>query len=242
MEEEISLIRQDMQAEEVTVIAGREFHQGTLYGLEAVLVMSRIGKVAAGMTTALLIDRFGVDRVIFCGTAGGVDPQLHTGDLVVADQNCQHDFKVPGEPFRIPLIDKSYLPSDPELIRLAERAAQNYLSGPFREEIAPQYLEEFGIQQPKACVGTIASGDEFVCEKARNQWLYQHVENIKCVEMEGAATAQACYEFGVPFVIVRVISDGASDTSSVDFDRFIEHTAKFFTRGVVRAFCKELEG
>ncbi|MGI5958672.1 MAG: 5'-methylthioadenosine/adenosylhomocysteine nucleosidase [Massiliimalia sp.] len=234
MEEEIRLILQDMKSEKIVNIAGREFHIGVLYDIETVLVLSRIGKVAASMTTALLIDHFEVDQVIFSGTAGGVDPELHTGDIVIGDQSCQHDFKVPGEKFRIPLLNKCYLDSDPNLTKLAFQAAEEYIGEQMKQDVPVEFLKEFGITAPKAVVGTIASGDEFVCEKSRNQWLYENVENVRCVEMEGAAVAQACYEFDIPFTIIRVISDGANDSSNVDFDRFIEHTAKFFTRGVVK--------
>ena len=109
MEEEIALLKQDMETSAALQLAGRTFYSGTLYGKEAVLVMSRIGKVATAITTTLHIERFRTERIVFAGTAGGVDPSLHVGDVVIADQSVQHDFSVDTTPtFRIPLINKSY--------------------------------------------------------------------------------------------------------------------------------------
>lgn len=93
MEEEIALLEQDIQSADSTIIAGRTFIQGTLYGQEAVLVMSRIGKVAVAVTTTLLIERFHVSQIMFAGTAGAVAPELKVGDVVVANQSVQHDMR-----------------------------------------------------------------------------------------------------------------------------------------------------
>lgn len=241
MEEEINLLNQDIQSEQVTSVAGRDFYVGKLYGKEVVLAKSRIGKVAAAVTAALMIDRFQVDQIIFCGTAGGVDPKMNVGDIVVADYNVQHDFFVPGgDAFRIPMINVSYLPSDKALTETAFQAVSAYAEK-MTEEIPQEFLEKFHIHKPKAVVGTIASGDQFICEKEKNQWLYEQVKNIKCVEMEGAAVAQVCYEWGIPFTVIRVISDGANDDSSIDFDLFIEKAACFFTRGIVRSCLEAIQ-
>ena len=105
-------------------------------------------------------------------------------------------------------------------------------------EIPQEHLRRFGITQPKAVTGTIASGDEFVCDPAKNKWLYEHIDNLKCVEMEGAAMAQVCYEYGLPFTILRVISDCADNDTPFTFDSFIEGAAKYFTRGSIRALLQ----
>lgn len=241
MHEEVDLIRKDMQSDKIETIAGRDFHIGKLYGVDTVLVVSRIGKVAAGITASILMDRFNVDKIVFSGTAGGVDPKMNVGDAVVACSSVQHDFKVPGgDMFRIPLLDISYLPTDKDLSEKAREAVQEYISKDMLNDIPKQYLKEFKIENPKVEVGVIASGDEFVCSKDRNTWLYENVKDIKCVEMEGAAVAQACFEYGVPYTIIRVISDCANDDASVDFDLFIKEAACHFTRGTVKALFNRL--
>ncbi len=241
MHEEVDLIRKDMQSDKIETIAGRDFHIGKLYGVDTVLVVSRIGKVASAITTSILIDRFNVDKVVFSGTAGGVDPKMNVGDAVVATSSVQHDFKVPGgDMFRIPLLDISYLPTDEELSKKAMEAVQEYISNDMLNDIPKQYLDEFKIISPKVEMGVIASGDEFVCSKERNNWLYENVKDIKCVEMEGASVAQACFEYGVPYAIIRVISDCANDDASVDFDLFIKEAACHFTRGTVKALFSRL--
>ncbi len=239
MQEEIELLSQDIQTENSVTIAGRTFLEGRLYGKPVVLVRSRIGKVAAASTATTLIDRFHPDCVIFCGTAGGIGKGLHTGDIVVADRLIQHDVDTgTGNGFKIPQLNMDYFPTDPALSERLISAVKQYIQNGFTHDIPAQYLEEFGISAPKAVVGTIASGDQFICSKEKNQWLAEQIENLQCVEMEGAAVSQVCYEFGVPHAVIRVISDGADDASSVNFDSFIEHAACHFTRGGIKAFLE----
>ena len=239
MEEEIALLEQDIQSADSTIIAGRTFIQGTLYGQEAVLVMSRIGKVAVAVTTTLLIERFHVSQIVFAGTAGAVAPELKVGDVVVANQSVQHDMRPDEElTFRVPVIEVGYFQSDPELTQKAFGAVEEYINNSLHNDIPQQHLQQFGIRQPKVVVGTIASGDEFVCDPAKNTWLYEHIDNLKCVEMEGAAMAQVCYEYGIPFTILRVISDCADNDTPFTFDSFIEGAAKYFTRGSIRALLQ----
>ena len=243
MDCEMNLIRRDLENPTVTILAGREFVSGSLYGKDVVVVISHIGKVAAALTTTLLLQCFGVERVLFSGVGGGICPDLHVGDAVVGDYSVQHDFKLPpewGEPFRIPMLELAYIPSDPALTQLAKEAVEEYFTGEFFTDVPETYRREFGIQAPKARIATIASGDEFICTAERNRWLLDHVRNAGCAEMEGAAVAQVCAEFGVPFAIIRIISDGANDDAAVNYDRFVEHAAKYCTRGTVKAFLKRL--
>ena len=134
MDCEMDLIRQDVVGASSTCIAGREFLQGTLYGKEVVVAISHIGKVAAALTATLMIQCFEVDRVLFSGVAGGIDPSLHVGDAVIGDYSVQHDFKLPecwGEPFRIPMLELWYIPSNAGLTRLAKEAVEDYFAGEF---------------------------------------------------------------------------------------------------------------
>lgn len=236
MPEEIKLIEQDMRAVSSRTVAGRKFSEGSLYGQDVVLVMSHIGKVAAAMTAALLIETFGVDCVLLCGTAGGIAQGLHVGDFVVGDRTVQHDLDAADRGrFYVPLLNVAYFPSDAAMSDALYRSVEEYIASGLTEDVPEAYLREFGITEPKVVRGTVSSSDEFIRSAARKKWLLENVEDIRCVEMEGAAMAQVCYEFGVPFSVIRVISDGADNTSSVDFDAFACRVACYFTRGVVRA-------
>ena len=204
--------------------------------------MSRIGKVAAAMTATLLLGVFGVDRILLCGTAGGIAPGLHVGDFVVGDRSVQHDFDASESgPFIVPLLDVAYFPSDAAMSDALFAAVEDYLHADFARDVPEAHFRAFGITAPRVVRGVIASGDEFVCRRERREWLAENVEDIRCVEMEGAAMAQVCYEFGVPFALIRVVSDGADDASPVDFDVFVEEAASHFTRGVVKAYLSRAE-
>ena len=240
MDEEILLLREDLTDAEITTVAGREFCSGKLYGKDVVLVKSRIGKVASASTATTLIDRYHPDCVIFCGSAGGVHKALNVGDIVIGDRLIQHDFDL-GDPSRlmeVPVICVKYFETDANLSAALEKAVNANTANDMKNDIPQEYLDEFGIVEPKTQVGTVASGDQFICDDAKNAWLDANIENLQCAEMEGAAVAQVCYEFGVPFAVVRVISDSANSASNVDFPRFIEKAACHFTRGSIRAFLK----
>ena len=225
MQEEIELLRADLTETAVTRIAGRDFCAGKLYGRDAVLVMSRIGKVASASTATTLIDRYHPDCVIFCGTAGGVHKSLNVGDVVVGDRLVQHDFFTGVDYFRIPLLDVSYFKADEALSSAMLKAVDHYMKYEMKQDIPKEYLDEFGIVSPKAQLGTIASGDQFICDN----------------EKKGAAVAQICYEFGIPFAVLRVISDSANSDSNIDFMRFVAEAACHFTRGGLRAFLSKAE-
>lgn len=237
VEGEINLLLNDIESTKTTRIAGRDFIQGTLYGSQVVLVMSRIGKVASASTATTLIDRFDIDCVLFCGTAGGVSNDLNVGDVVVGDFSVQHDFTA-GEPFVIPRLNVGYFESDKALTNRLFGAVVTYIKNDLHREIPQQHLDEFNIVNPKVVLGTVASGDQFICDGSKNNWFSENVRNIKCVEMEGAAVAQICYEFDVPFCLVRVVSDSATESASVDFDAFILEAASHYSCGIVKAFLK----
>lgn len=240
LNEEIDLIQQDMKIDKTEKVAGNIFNIGSLYGAEVVLVMSGICKVAAAVTATLLIERFMVDAVIFCGTAGGVDKALNTGDAVVADCLVQHDVFGGDSFFAIPRLGiKDFIP-DEAISSKMFKAVGKYLENDVMNEIPKKYLEQFKITNPKVVRGTIASGDQFINDSEKNKWLADNIPNLKCVEMEGAAVAQVCYMYQKPYAVIRIISDSANEESSIAFDVFAEEAMPHFTRGGLRAFFKGL--
>lgn len=239
-DQEINFICQDLENGKTTTIAQRDYMEGNLYGKEVVLVMSRIGKVAAASTATTLIDRFSVDAVIFCGTAGGISNELNVGDVVVASGLVQHDFFSGSDYFRIPILNISEFPSDELLSKAMLAGIGDYLSKEVYDDIPQNLLQEFHISKPKTAIGVIASGDQFINDKKKNQWLLENIKEIKCVEMEGAAVAQVCYEFGVPIAVIRVISDSANEDSGIAFDKFAEQAMPYFTRGSLKAFFNRI--
>lgn len=235
IEGEIALLREDMEISQICQAASREFYRGSLYGRETVLALSGIGKVSAAVAATLLIERFHADRVIFCGTAGGADLRLKVGDLVVADHTLQHDVDLIGEPlFYIPGHPGAALATDPVLSARLARAAAEYLEEDMKQDIPAPVRETFGLTAPQVVMGTIASGDQFISSSEKGDWLREHIDNLKCVEMEGAAVGQVCCEFGVPHAIIRVLSDSADESAPVDFDAFANQAARYFTSGAVR--------
>lgn len=233
---EIELIRKDIVNEKVTTIARRTYSEGVLYGKDVVLVMSEVGKVASALTATILISKFDIDCVVFCGTAGATSSELNVGDVVVADSLIQHDLFNGTEHFKLPMLDMWDFAPEKKLSDDIFKAVQSYIDNEGYKEIPTQYLEEFHIKSPKVVVGTIASGDQFINDKNKTQWLSDNINNLKCVEMEGAAVGQVCYDFSTPLAVVRVISDSANEESDFDFFHFAKEAMPYFTRGALKSY------
>jgi len=244
MHEEIICLFDKMENTETRIIGQRHFHSGRLQNHEIVLVFSRWGKVAAASTVTTLIDVFNVDFVIFTGIAGATDKDLEPGDFVIADKLIQHDMDVSQiggiAKYEIPLLGKMYFEVQAEFVKMAVRAAQVYVDQELKQDITPGLLKDFGIQVPKICIGTIASGDQFIASTKITETLNNSVDNLKCVEMEGAAVAQVAWEHDKPFVVIRTISDRADHTAHLDFPKFVATIASHFTSGVVLQLLKIL--
>lgn len=245
MEQEIKLLTHSMSITGTRIIGMREYYMGKLFGKDAVLVFSKCGKVAAASTVTTLIEVFEVDIVIFTGVAGGADKTLNMGDIVIADRLVQHDMDaslLPGcRKFEIPLLGVDFFKSDDKIVSLGIKSAQHYITGNMRTDVEPEDLEEFRITTPQVVAGTIASGDQFIADSQKVRKLTAEINNLKCIEMEGAAVAQVCYEHNISFIVFRVISDKADEHASINFPKFIEKTASYFTRGIVERFIAELD-
>lgn len=215
--------------------AGRDFHRGMLAGKPVVLALARIGKVAAATTAAALVERFGVRAIVFTGVAGGVGAGVQVGDVVLGSRFIQHDMDAsPLFPrYEIPLTGTAVYSADATLHAQLHAACVRGLAGKHYEGRAVQ------IHQ-----GLIASGDRFVNSAAEVHALLsamaEHGHTPLAVEMEGAAVAQTCADYGVPFAAVRTISDRADDSSHVDFMQFIDSTASCYAHDTMLNLVRAL--
>lgn len=209
--------------------AGREFWTGHVADRRVVLALSRIGKVAAATTTTALIERFGVQQVVFTGVAGGLAPAVRTGDLVVANAFLQHDMDAsPLFPrHEVPLYGLSRFATDAALTDRLYAAAQALM----REGV------HAGVQVHQ---GLIVSGDRFVATGAESRSLQQQLPQALAVEMEGAAVAQVCHDYQIPFAAVRAISDRADDEAHTDFARFVRDVASRYADVVIGQLLRTL--
>jgi adenosylhomocysteine nucleosidase len=236
MREEMASLLEEMEDTQVIRAGMRTYHRGTLWGTPVVLVFSRWGKVAAATTATYLIEHFGVTHIVFTGVAGAADTALNVGDVVVAGKLYQHDLDAsPLFPrHEVPLLGVSGFPTDLGLRRAALAASETFLRYELTARVAPELLQEFGIVRPRVVVGDVASGDQFIASRADRDRLKKDLPKVACVEMEGAAVAQVCHEYAVPFVIIRTVSDSADEAATMDFPRFVRHVASAYSHGIVR--------
>ena len=234
MHEELAAVLARMPDEQKTTVAGREFWVGHWHGHDVVAVLSRIGKVAAATTATTLIERFGVTRLVFTGVAGGLAPHVQVGDVVVARDFIQHDMDAsPLFPrHQVPLTGMTRFPADgalsDALAAAAPLALQDMLASLPQADWLNLDLAKAHIHQ-----GLIASGDRFVSQTLESQALQRDLPDALAVEMECAAMAQVCHDYGVPLAAVRTISDRADDAAHVDFPRFIQTIASRYSVAVL---------
>ena len=214
MDVEVERLKHDMKVKNVQKKAGMEFCEGELKGRSVVVVRSGIGKVNAAVCTQILIDCFGVDAVINTGIAGSLNAQIDIGDVVISTDVLHHDMDAVnfGYPLgQIPQMEVFSFQADEELAKKAQKVC---------EQVNPEI---------KVFRGRVVSGDQFIADRETKERIVKHFQGF-CTEMEGAAIAQASYLNGVPFVIVRAISDKADDSATMDYPTFekraVEHSVK----------------
>lgn len=237
MPEEIDSVVALLSVKSQSTHAGRIYYEGLLDGTETIVVVSGWGKVAAAATVATLIHKFNITALVFTGVAGAVDPALHIGDIVIGGRLLQHDMDArPFIPqYEIPLLKKTYFESSPQLSTIAALAIRNFLQDDSLGLLINAHdLKQFNIIMPKLFIGDIASGDQFFSDQTKKQQLLQALPGVLCVEMEGAAVAQVCYENKVPFVVIRTISDAAGDESHIDFAAFIQQIAGRYAAAIIK--------
>jgi adenosylhomocysteine nucleosidase len=214
--------------------AGRDFWTGHLFDRPVVMALSRIGKVAAATTTAAMIEGFGVGRVLFTGVAGGVGPGVRVGDVVVGCDFLHHDMDAsPLFPrYEVPLYSQTVFATDPALTQLLQDATASALAGALRTRDARMHF------------GLIASGDRFVSAATESAALVADLQaggyQPLAVEMEGAAVAQVCADYGIAFAAVRTISDRADDAAHGDFSQFVRDVASVYAQEIVGEFIRRL--
>ena len=207
MEEEIEPLLAHFDNINVIEFANNKYYEVNYKGLDIVVAYSKIGKVFASLTATTMIEKFTCDTLLFSGVAGGINPELKIGDLIIADKLCQHDLDITafGHPNGFVPGGKVFVETTKSLRETAKKvASENNL---------------------KVIEGTIATGDQFVHSNERKDFI-QSTFNADALEMEGASVAVVCDALNVPFFILRAISDSADMDAGFDFDEFLKSSAK----------------
>lgn len=221
MDEEVKILKELMPDARVNRIASMDFYEGTLEGRQTVVVRSGIGKVNAAVCTQVLVDIFKVDAVINTGVAGSLRNEIDIADIVLSTDTLQHDMDARGFGYEIgviPRMDISVFIADAYLLDTALR-------------ICKRDISEINVH-----TGRIISGDQFISDTVRKEWLADTFGGL-CTEMEGAAIAHAAYLNRIPFLIIRAISDKADNSAEMAYNEFegiaIKNAVKLI-RGMLR--------
>lgn len=206
MEEEIEPLIANFSDVKVTEFANNKYYEVNFNGIDIVIAYSKIGKVFASLTATTMIEKFGCNKLLFSGVAGAINPSLKIGDLIVATKLCQHDLDITafGHPYGYVPGGAVYIESDKELIKLANEVSNDL--------------------NIKLTEGIIATGDQFVANEERKNWI-GNTFKADALEMEGASVAIVCNALSVPFLILRSISDSADMDAGFSFDEFLKSSA-----------------
>lgn len=186
---------------------------------ELILAYSKIGKVNSTLSAAVMIEKFGAQVLLFTGVAGALK-SLKIGDLLVATKLCQYDLDITA--FGHPL---GFVPGNEIFIKTDEKL----------NELAKQVANELG---KKLAFGTIATGDEFICDENKKSKIVQVFDAEAC-EMEGASVALVCDALKIPCFVLRAMSDEAGEKAEFDFDEFVVNSAKISAEFVLK-MCEKL--
>lgn len=235
LHEELAEVLALMPDEHKISCVGRDFWQGHLHGHEVVAACSGMGKVAAAATTAALLARFEIDQVIFTGVAGGLQPGVEVGDVVVARSVLQHDMDAsPLHPrHELPGYGVAHLPTELALSQVLLEAAKDTITW-LPKLLDTETLRAFGLHTPSVHQGLLITGDRFVATAAESDALRAELPDALAVDMEGAAVVQVCRDHGVPCAVVRTISDRADNSAHLDFQHFLGQVARHYSARMVR--------
>ncbi len=207
MPEEVEPILERLDSYEAVKYAKNTYYKGKYKGVDVVVAYSKIGKVFSTLTATTMLQMFGCDILLFTGVAGAVNPNLHIGDLIIASKLSQHDLDITifGHPHGYVPEGDVYIESDPDLRALAKMVAQ-----------------KLGVNVAE---GIIATGDQFIACEDKKCFILDTFK-ADALEMEGASVATVCDALGVPFFILRSISDAADMDAGFNFDEFVKSSAK----------------
>lgn len=208
MAQEVEILKNYMADPKVTEIAGCKIYEGKIDRVNVALLQSGIGKTAAAIGTTLLLQQTHPDLVINTGSAGGLSKNLNVGDIVISTEVCHHDVDVTAFGYK-----KGQLPANPP----------TFVADPQLSELAEKETKKAGFN---VVSGLICSGDLFVNGVEVIDKICHDFPSTIAVEMEAASIAQVCHAFGVPFVVVRAISDVADKESHLSFDEFLPLAAE----------------
>ena len=203
MDVEVATLKSKMKDPVVTTRAAMAYYEGILEGTPAVVVQCGVGKVNAAMCAQILVSVYGVTHIVNTGIAGSLCTELDIGDLVISKDAIHHDFDLRfwGRPVgQVPGFNVTAFPADEKMMAFAQDAAEN---------VNPGHMK----------IGRVASGDQFICSKEQKEKIIADTGAV-CAEMEGASIAHVAYRNGIPFVIIRAISDKADDSAQMDYPTF----------------------
>ncbi len=207
MSEEIAPILEMLGEYKTMEYAHNRYYTAQYKEHDLIIAYSKIGKVFSTLTAATMIEKFGAEILLFSGVAGGINPNLKIGDLIVATALCQHDLDITafGHPYGYVPEGKQFIEAEKQLIALASEVAVG-----------------MGVKLQE---GIIATGDQFIHSEERKRWI-QETFKADALEMEGTSVAVVCEALDVPFIILRAISDTADMDASFNFDAFLESSAQ----------------
>ncbi|MDR3191092.1 MAG: 5'-methylthioadenosine/adenosylhomocysteine nucleosidase [Lactobacillaceae bacterium] len=217
---EMDALLEAMTEQKVSRISGKIFHHGKIGKTDVVIVNGGIGKVAAALTTTLLITNFGVDAVINSGTAGALGDGLRVGDVVVATELAYADADAQAFGY--------------EYGQIPQQPARFITDTDLSADLKAAFIHE----EANVVAGLIVSGDQFIDSDAKKQNLKQHFPTAQVAEMEGAAVAQIAHHFDVPFTVVRAVSDNANGEAGMSYDEFVEYAGRLSAQVLIDYFNK----
>ncbi len=223
MELEVEKLIEAMEDKKEIEYAKRTFYEGKLEGTDIVLARCGVGKVNAGVTVQMMVDKFGITEIINTGVAGSLNEKIDIGDIVLATNAVYHDMEAIAfgyERGQVPQMDVFEFPTSKKLVDCAEAACK---------KVNPDI---------KVFKGRIASGDQFIADKDTKNNIKKYFDPL-CVEMEGAAMAHVAYLNDIGCLIIRAISDKADDSAEMDYPTF-ERKAAIHCAGMVREMMKNM--
>lgn len=219
MKEEITPLLKYFDKYKTVNYADNLFYEAQINNISLVIAYSKIGKVFSSLTAASMIQKFGCTHLLFSGVAGGINPKLGIGDLIVANKLCQHDVDITafGHPFGFIPESSIYIETDNILKNLIVSVCKDL--------------------QIKVLEGIIATGDQFVANNTKKEFI-ANTFNADALEMEGSSVAVVCKALQVPFVVLRSISDSANGEANVDFDTFLNTAAENSAKIIINTIKK----